>query len=248
MESFDLEQLEQHTEEARRTLPGPHYYEVLSWIHADRRPAAYVEIGVQQGLSLAQALPETNCIAIDPEPRVDYEFPATRIYPLTSDEFFARHDLTGLLDGPVDLAFIDGLHLFEQVLTDFANLERHSGPKTVILLHDCLPLNEETAGRERTTDFYSGDVWKATLALRRRRPDLEMAMVPTLPTGLCMVRGLDPENRVLEEGLPEIVAEYRDLDLDYYTAHRGDLPPEVPNQQPSVRAWLAGSALGQPAP
>ena len=48
------------------------------------------------------------------------------IYELTSDEFFARYDLSELLGGPVELAFIDGLHLFEQVLRDFVNLERHS--------------------------------------------------------------------------------------------------------------------------
>jgi len=228
-------------------MPGPHYYQVLSWIHAYIRPATYLEIGVLQGLSLAQALPETRCIGVDPEPMVDYEFPATRIHPITSDEFFARYDLTEQLGGPVEVAFIDGLHLFEQALIDFQNVERHATRGSLVLLHDCIPLDEETASRERTTDFYSGDVWKATLALRRRRPGLEMAIVPAMPTGLCMVRGLDPGDRVLETELPEIVAEYRDLDFAYYAAHRDELPPEVPNEEAAVRAWLDRSAPGEPA-
>jgi hypothetical protein len=97
-----------------------------------------------------------------------------------------------LFGGPIELAFIDGLHRFEQVLRDFINVERHSTAGTVVLLHDCLPLDGETASREHTTDFYFGDVWKAALVLRRLRPALEMITVRTAPTGLCLGRGLDP--------------------------------------------------------
>ena len=48
-----------------------------------------------------------------------------------------------------ELVFIDGLHLFEQVLRDLINVERHSTTDTVVLLHDCLPLDEVTSGRRR---------------------------------------------------------------------------------------------------
>ena len=85
------------------------------------------------------------------------------------------------------------------MLRDLINVERHSTTDTVVLLHDCLPLDEVTAGRERTTDFYSGDVWKAALVLRRLLPELEMITVRTAPTGLCLVRGLDGVDRRLEE-------------------------------------------------
>ena len=144
----------------------------------------------------------------------------------------------------MELAFIDGLHLFEQVLHDFVNLERYSTAETVIILHDCLPLNQVTAARERTTDFYCGDVWKATLALRRRRPDLDMVIVPTAPTGLCLVRGLDSDNRRFPEELPQIETEYLDLDFDHYLAHREELPPAIENDRAAVSDWLTeGSAL-----
>lgn len=239
----------EHWNESLHRLPGPAYYQVLRWIHRILEPANYVEIGVHTGFSLVQARRGTPCIGVDPKPSIEPEIqqeieqklPVTRIYELTSDEFFARYDLSDLLDGTVELAFIDGLHLFEQVLRDFVNLERHSAAGTVILLHDCLPFERVTSSRERTTDFYCGDVWKAALALRRQRPELEIVTVRTAPTGLCLVRGLDSSNRRLDEELPQIEATYRDLDFDYYLAHRHEMPEEIPNQKDAVRDWLRPS-------
>jgi hypothetical protein len=153
--------------------------------------------------------------------------------------------LTELLGGVLGLAFIDGLHLYEQVLRDFINLERYAGPGTVILLHDCLPLDEATASRERTTDFYCGDVWKAALVLRRHRPELEMITVRTAPTGLCIVRGLDADNTSLSEELPQIEETYTDLGLDYYSAHRDEMPEEIPNEEDAVRDRLGVGPAAQ---
>ena len=238
VELRDPQRLSADIAETQRRFPGPIYYQVLAAVHAHLRPANYVEIGVDQGISLAQALPETPCIGVDPEPKLDRDLPNARIYELTSDEFFARYDLTELLDGPVALAFIDGLHLFEQVLADFIGLEAHAAPNTVVLLHDCIPLDEETASRERTTDFYSGDVWKATMAINDHRPDLDMVIVPTLPTGLCIVRGLDRRSRALADALPEIVAEYRDLGFDHYTAHQAEMPERIANTERDLHVWL----------
>ena len=124
------------------------------------------------------------------------------------------------------------------MLTDFINLEAHSAPSTVILLHDCIPFDEASASRERTTDFYTGDVWKATMALKRFRPDLDMVMVPTMPSGLCMVRGLDRTSRTLERELPGMIDEYRDLGFDHYLAHQHEMPELVPNTVGDVQAWL----------
>jgi hypothetical protein len=221
------------------------YYRVLSWVHAIVKPANYVEIGVNDGKSLDEAQPATPCIGIDPEPRIEREIPpSTRIYELTSDEFFARYDPRELLGRPVELAFIDGLHQFEQVLRDFVNLERCSAADGVVILHDCIPLDATTSSRDRTTDFYAGDVWKATLVLRRRRPDLEMVIVRTAPTGLCLVKGLDSADRELEDALPAIESEYRDLGFDYYLRHRAEMPPIIPSNEDAVREWLTTSRSG----
>ena len=242
----DAELLSEHLNESLRRLPGAAYYNVLHGVHRVLEPANYVEIGVHQGISVAQARETTQVIGVDPAPDIEITLPDTvTIYEATSDDFFAEQDLGELLGGPVQLGFIDGLHLFEQVLRDFMNLERYSSSDTVVILHDCLPLNEVTAARERTTDFYAGDVWKATLALRRRRPELDMVLVPTAPTGLCLLRGLDRESRVLSEDLPEIVGEYMDLGFDYYLDHRGEFPPTIENDSAAVRDWLTGRPAAQ---
>jgi Methyltransferase domain len=245
METFDPALRDAQLAESVRRLPGPIYAWVLNWIHNFLKPANYVEIGVHEGASLHQALPDTPCIiGVDPNPVIIPEIAQqaptanAQIHELTSDEFFARYDLTELLGGPLELAFIDGLHLFEQVLRDFVNLERHSCDRTIIAMHDCIPFDEVTASREQTTDFYSGDTWKAVLALRRLRPELTMVIVPTAPTGLCLVTGLDCSNSRLEQSLPEIVASYRELDFDYYQTHRDEMPEEIPNQVKSVGSWL----------
>jgi Methyltransferase domain len=233
-----------HLHQAMGRLPGVAYYDVLGWVHKILEPANYLEIGVHEGRSLEEAGATTRCIGIDPEPDLGHDLPpSVAIYELTSDDFFDRHDPRELLGGPVELAFIDGLHLFEQVLRDFVNVERVSAPGGIIVLHDCLPLDEVTSARERTTDFYAGDVWKATLALRRRRPDLETVIVRTAPTGLCLVKGLDSANRALEEALSAIEAECRGLGFDYYLDHRDEMPPEIPNDEDAVREWLSEPAL-----
>ena len=236
----DLERLTAQLDEAMRRLPGPAYYKVLRWVHRILEPANYLEIGVDQGVSLEQALETTKSIGVDPAPRIGHQLSANKtIYELTSDDFFAQQDVDAVLAGPIELAFIDGLHLFEQVLRDFVNVEHHCAEDAAVVLHDCIPLDAVSASRERTTDFYVGDVWKATLALHRGRPDLEMAVVPTGPTGLCLVRNLDSSNRDLEEQLPEIEGEYRDLDFDYYLAHRDEMPEQIANDEDAVREWLA---------
>jgi hypothetical protein len=55
------------------------------------------------------------------------------------------------------------------------------------------------------------------------------------------VRGLDNSSRQLEDELLEIVTTYRDLDFDYYLAHRQEMPDQIPNEEDAVRDWLMRS-------
>ena len=231
-----------HLRQAKQALPGPVYLAVLVWIHRALQPSSYVEIGVSEGESLRAAQPGTACVGIDPAPRLDKPIAAaTRVFDVASDEFFATYHLPAVLGRDCfSLAFIDGLHLFEQALRDFIHLERFAGPDSVMLLHDCLPLDAATSARTRTTEFYSGDVWKLTLCLRDMRPRLRMTIVPTAPTGLCIVSGLDPASRVLERDYDDCVARYAGLTFDDYQARRAQMPPSIPNTKMAVTSYVAG--------
>jgi hypothetical protein len=182
------------------------YLHVLDRIHQHLLPRTYVEIGVHIGSSLMQVLPGTETIGIDPEARLYYPVHGrTQVHKTTSDEFFRSHDVSVLLDGlPVDLSFIDGMHQFEFALRDFMNLERWSSPKSVVLVHDCLPANARQASRTHVEGTWSGDVWKLVVCLKTYRPDLEIAVADVAPTGLGIIKGLDPSSTVLRDRYEEI--------------------------------------------
>lgn len=240
----EREQLaKQHVAMAAARLPGPDYYKHLARLHELLKPKSYVEIGIRLGNSMRLAGRDTLCIGIDPEPALTGEMPPRlQAFAQTSDDFFARPDVSKIFgDAPFDLAFIDGLHLWEQALKDFINLERFAGPDSLILLHDCIPLDEVTAARERTTDFYSGDVWKLSACLHVERPDLRMAMIPTRHTGLCLVANLDPNSRLLSERFEELFDKWTPRTLADLAAHPDWMPPTIANDFDAVASWIAAN-------
>ena len=191
-------------------MPGSDYTDVISAIHRSLRPATYLEIGVAQGKSIALANAETSSIGVDPEPDIQLPLSSnTRVFTKTSDTFFAEHDVRAEFGGrPIELAFIDGMHHFDFALRDFVHIERHCTQKSIILIHDCYPLNRATATRDRATTCWSGDVWRLILALKKHRPDLEIFTIAARPTGLALIRNLDPQSRVLSDNMDKIVAEF----------------------------------------
>jgi Methyltransferase domain len=225
---------------SRLTLPGENYFAVLGRIHRYLRPATYLEIGVAGGESLAQALPDTEVIGVDPEPRLSRPLPPRRkVFKLTSDDFFAQQDIRGAFGGrTVDLAFIDGMHRFEFALRDFINIERLCSANSVILMHDCYPLDARTAQRERQTGFWSGDIWRLVVLLRERRPDLVVRTIATPPTGLGIVLNPDPASRSLGERCEALAQEYLQRDFSELTGRQPEALGLIPNDWPAIRTLL----------
>lgn len=175
-------------------------------LHASVRPRTYLEVGVNSGKSLQ--LSRTKSIGIDPAFAVIKEIACdVQLHRTTSDEFFARPDAVSFFDGvPIDLAFIDGMHLSEFALRDFMNVEKLMSPAGVVLLDDMLPRNSLEAARKRRTTAWTGDVFKVADILRTYRPDLTVIPVNTSPTGTVLVLGLDPTSRVLEDNFDAALA------------------------------------------
>jgi len=225
-------------------LPGEDYFRVLARIHAHLKPRTYVEIGVATGASIRLAGSGTRTIGVDPEPRIEFELgPNMSIFAETSDGFFAGHDVRAELGGlPIDLAFIDGMHRFEFALRDFMNIEALCTPESTILVHDVYPLDERTAARDRVTDFWSGDIWRLVLLLRKHRPDLAVHTIGAVPTGLAMVRNLDPQSRYIRDHLDALIAEYLAVDFGVLHDRKAERLALFPNDWSRISALLDAPA------
>ncbi|HSK93613.1 MAG TPA: class I SAM-dependent methyltransferase [Candidatus Angelobacter sp.] len=203
-------------------------HEFLREVHARLRPRNYLEIGTNTGRSLT--LSRVPTIAVDPAFTVNRGLRCDlHLVRATSDDFFARRDpirhlrsgrnpIRNLQRGrpafaawtggtTVDFSFIDGLHHFEFALRDFMNVERFSGPASLIVFDDIYPRDVDEAARDRHTPGWAGDVFKITEVLRRHRPDLVVLPMDTQPTGVLVVLGADPKSTVLRRAYDRIVAE-----------------------------------------
>jgi hypothetical protein len=151
---------------------------------------------------------------------------------VTSDAFFAENK-TLLEANILDLAFIDGLHTFEQSLLDTINTLKYLDDNGVIVLHDCNPLDElaaypaisidharkELENHKDWKNIWNGDVWKTIVYIRKNHPELT-AFVLNTDHGLGFVYKKERKN------VPEIFNSFdaiADLDYAFFEANRNDL-------------------------
>jgi hypothetical protein len=219
----------------RDRVMGLYYHLFIENLHEQLAPKTYFEIGVRAGLTFAKA----KCASIG----VDTSFvlkrdvvgikPICLLFQETSDQFFEHRDASALLGGPIDMAFVDGMHLSEFALRDFINIERHCHANSIILLHDCLPPHPCMISRYATAiggnpaqyqDWWTGDVWKLIPILKQYRPDLRIELIDCMPTGLAMITNLDPRSEVLADAYREITGE----------------PPGKPNDEEQLERFWDG--------
>jgi len=222
---------------ASRDVRYPTYFHLLADVHRRFRPARYLEIGVDQGDSLSLVRPETRIVGVDPKPQVTaLNHPDWTVVTATSEEFFRSHDVLGLLGGPVDLAFVDGLHHFEVAMADVLAIEPHAHPGTVVLVHDVVPIDAPTSTRNRTGAVWSGDVWKAVVLLREHRPDLTITTLNVEPTGMAVITGFG--------GRPSTSAKHDDAWVG--TAVSGLMSATYDDLQAMGQSEALGLAAGTP--
>jgi hypothetical protein len=236
---------------------GESYLGVLERLHRELRPRSYFEIGTKDGASLA--LSRCASLAVDPEFALRSAGPVLQkpfcgLYQTRSDDFFSTVDPVAVLGRNIDLAFLDGMHLSEFLLRDFLNTERYCRKNSVIALHDCLPLDlimaERQYSKERQSsmhrmDWWTGDVWRCALLLKRRRPDLSITALDAFPTGLVLITNLDPSSTLLVNQYSSFVEEMHATSLSDITL--GGLHKELNVEQTSslvrfdqiaARFWL----------
>ena len=128
-------------------------------------------------------------------------------FNITSDDFFLNHKEI-LSDKKIDVAFIDGLHTFEQSLKDVLNCLEYLNEKGIIVMHDCSPRSETIGSsvmsrEEASNPNWSGDVWKTIAYLRSNRTDLNV-----------FVLDCDYGLGIITRGKPEYLLDYSPEELE----------------------------------
>lgn len=154
---------------------------LLSTIDGDR----YLEIGVDWGFTIESVEARVK-VGVDPFHGVNSARlpPCTRLIARTSDDFFS---LAQMREERFDLAFVDGLHRFEQAYRDVINAFAVLEPHGVVIMDDTIPSHGMAAIRDMKasediqrelglpTFEWMGDVFRAVLALERLHPELGLA-------------------------------------------------------------------------
>lgn len=207
---------------------GIRFRDFLGKLNEELAPSSYFEIGTHSGASLACFT--CDALGVDPEFKIldtvwqKRGATRTHLFQMTSEAFFENERLrTYFPDGP-DICFLDGLHHSEVLLRDFYNTEAISRPDTLIVLHDCLPLNERMARREWVLGdeaeegsyihAWTGDVWKVCYVLKAARPDLAIRFLDCPPSGLVLVGNLNPGSPALRRDYEAHVAMMNGLAFD----------------------------------
>lgn len=155
----------------------------------------YLEIGVQRGKNFFGVKAQRR-IAVDPAFKIGIQrrirnigsFFSDHLYEMTSDDFFVNKASDVFKREPLDVALIDGLHTYEQVMEDYRNCLKYLSPNGFILFHDCNPTSMEAAEYAHSpeeimsrfpgkTPEWNGDVWKAIAHIRAAYADIEMFVV-----------------------------------------------------------------------
>jgi len=198
---------------------------VINSIIRSLNAKSYLEIGVQTGKNFFKVKAPFK-IAIDPEFKIKtkrkiwniFDYTRSKFFEVTSDDFFAEKAKSELAGRQIEVAFIDGLHTYEQSFADFENCFKHLSPKGVILFHDCNPDSYEASVKayspqdmkekfpQKSTFEWNGDVWKSIVRLRSQRPDLEVFTLD-FDYGIGVVR----------RGKPHSMLNYTLQDIDMLT-------------------------------
>ena len=129
----------------------PRRYDIINKIIIKKNYTSYLEIGCFKDETFNQINIKKK-IGVDPVSGGNLR--------MTSDHFFNENK------EKFDLIFIDGLHVYEQVIKDIFNSVKALRENGIILVHDCLPRKLWYQTPTRMSDTWNGDVWKAIVECR----------------------------------------------------------------------------------
>ncbi len=174
-------------------------FDIINRIIEKKKFESYLEIGCQSDVNFSKIIIK-NKIGVDPQ--------TGGTHRMTSDDFFKQNKST------FDLIFIDGLHVYEQVLKDIENSLKVLNENGVILIHDCLPAKIWHQTIPQTHSSWNGDVWKS-IVKSRTRIDIDTYTIEA-DQGLGLI--LKRKNKDL---LIDKIENFKNLKFrDYYIHHK----------------------------
>lgn len=137
----------------------------------------YLEIGCASN-SLFNSIPIIDKIGVDPA--------SGGTHRMTSDQFFLNNRIS------FDVIFIDGLHTYSQVRSDFINSLKFIKTGGFIAFHDMLPRNSiEQHVPIITNKSWTGDVWKLAFEIADLKGVNFKLIAADYGIGICQVLDRD---------------------------------------------------------
>lgn len=176
-----------------------HRRTLLPYLVKKLKAKSYLEIGVKGGKTFLP-IKVRKKYAVDPDFKIKKEYKKKQIlaYPFnyfakyfecTSNDFFEKHAPQTLKKNALDVAFIDGLHTYEQTYLDIENTLPYVKENGVIIVHDCSPASAAAAYPATSIQnvkeinppgfdgLWSGDVWKIIPRLKLSHPELFLFVI-----------------------------------------------------------------------
>ena len=150
------------------------YHLIQKFINVNQYQS-YLEIGISRGDCWRNIQCEKK-VGIDPHPQLD------DIIKINSDDFFKNNTAR------FDIIFIDGNHIYSQVVKDINNSWKVLNIGGVIILHDMIPINAIQASNPKIKGdpSWCGDIFKANWDLLSH--DYEIA---SIDHGCGIIRSLN---------------------------------------------------------
>lgn len=175
-------------------------WDIVNHLIKENNYKKYLEIGTARGTCFKKI----NCkykVGVDPKGIVGLK--------MTSNQFFKKNK------EKFDIVFIDGLHIYKQVIKDIHNSLKCLKKNGIIVLHDCNPPTWKHQAVPRIQKSWNGTVWKAIVRLRCKNLKLFMCVIDT--DWGCGIIKRGNQNTYSEAELKEC------LTWDYFTKHKKEL-------------------------
>ena len=188
---------------------------------------SYLEIGLSEGNTF-QGVKAQRRTGVDPNPNFKFvrKPQDCKVIKSTSSEFFSSNE------EKFDFIFIDGSHVFEDVLRDILDAISILSPGGLILVDDVIPCDSYSAMPDLKFALQSkfvetgslnpawhGDCFKAIFLLRKSFAEFPLqTLIPNFQSLIYWTPTLEERAKLIESDLHSLIRNYTDIDFSTFFA------------------------------